>query len=368
MLKIKKKKGEKKMKLASEKCFNRTICPVMNIKGKTVTYPLTVKHKTFWFRCDRGILGPKQMMIMDIIGTKLIHGVYGNSSFSDRIPTYNEIRVKKISGQWMSYKLLKYVTENLSTTHGGEIPKSWYSEEGRLSEIDKDNQRIKSALVITLNDGVLRKELPFLRKYSYVQIEKMITQTAECILKLNYPIRFFNGKEYQTIPFNNYGLPSTLFTGLDIKNTKLSKDNHVLEREYIIQLNTILGYMFMQNAASCYMDLLPGKFYEMSDYAQLFYRLLILTYSKNEKSGKTPKNPVSLEEIRTRLVLKTPDSYMVRKIINRILKELEDYKFISAPKEEKIYGAYMYSYKKNTWKEITGEDETTETDLDYIGN
>jgi hypothetical protein len=36
MLKTKKKKGEKKMKLASEKCFNRAICPVMNIKGQVV--------------------------------------------------------------------------------------------------------------------------------------------------------------------------------------------------------------------------------------------------------------------------------------------------------------------------------------------
>jgi hypothetical protein len=356
------------MKLASEKCFNRAICPVMNIKGKIVKYPLVVKHKTFGFRCDRGILGPKQMMIMDIIGTKLIHSVYGNSSFSDRIPTPNETRVKNVSARWMSYKLLKYVTENLSTTHEGKIPESWRSEKGLLHEIDKDKPRIKDAVVLTLNDGVLRKELPFLRKYSSVQIEKMIRQTAECILKLNYPIRFFNGKEYQTIPFNNYGLPSTLFTGIDIKNRKLSKDNHVLEREYIIQLNTILGYMFMQNIASCYMDLLPGKFYEMSDYAQLFYRLFILTYFPNKKSGKSPKNPISLEEIRKRLVLKTPDTYMVRKTVSRILSELEDYNFISAPKEEKIYGAYMYSYKKNTWKDITGEDETPETDLDDIGN
>lgn len=61
------------IKLASEKSFNRGICPVMNIKDKTVTYPLKIQYGNFQFEAGRGILGPKQMMIMDIIGTKLIH-------------------------------------------------------------------------------------------------------------------------------------------------------------------------------------------------------------------------------------------------------------------------------------------------------
>jgi len=355
------------MKLASEKSFNRGICPVMNIKGKTVTYPFVVKHKTFGFYCNEGILGPKQMMIMDIIGTSLIHYVYGNTSFSDRIPTPKDIRVRKISAQCMSYKLLKHVTENLSVSDEGKIPESWYNREGKLYEIDKANPRIKNALYVTLNVGVLRKQLPFLRKYSSVQIQEMIRQTAECTLQLNYPIRFFNGKEYQTVPFNNYGLPSRLFMGIEIKNTKISKDKHILEREYTFRLNTVLGYMFMQNVTSCYMDLLPGKFYEMSDYAQLFYRLFILTYFPNKVSGKSPKNPVSLDEIRKRLDLKTRDTYMVRKVINRILSELEANNFIGDPKEEKICGAYMYRYKKNDWKDITSEEETSESDLDDIG-
>ena len=59
------------IKLASEKSFNLAICPVINIKGKTVTYPFVIKHKTFGFGCMDGILGPKNMMIMDIIATML---------------------------------------------------------------------------------------------------------------------------------------------------------------------------------------------------------------------------------------------------------------------------------------------------------
>jgi len=356
------------MKLASEKSFNRGICPVMNIKGKTVKYPLIIKHKTFEFACGKGILGPKQMMIMDIIGTQLIHQVYRNQSFSDRIPTPKDPRVQTISAQSMSRKLLKYVCGNLSKSDKGIIPQAWYDRDGRLSEIDKDNPRLKIPCSITVNDGVLRNQLPFLKKYSSLQIRDMIQQTHECIVWMNYPIRFNDGKDYQTFLFSNFGFPSRLFTLGETKNTKKSKNGHILEREYPIQLNTILGYMFMQNMSSCYMDLLPGKFYEMSDYAQLFHRIFIITYFPNKKSGKSPKNPVSLEEIRKRLVLKTPDTYMVRQVVKRILTELESYKFISDPKEEKIYGEYAYSYKKNSWKEITGEEETSETDLDELTN
>ena len=84
---------------------------------------------------------------------------------------------------------------------------SWYSKEGNLREIDKANPKIKLAPTITFDDGILRKELQFLKKYSSVQIQEMIRQTSRCTLRLNYPIRFFNGKEYQTFPFNNYSFP-----------------------------------------------------------------------------------------------------------------------------------------------------------------
>ena len=49
------------MKLAAEKSLNRGICPVMNIKGKTVTYPFTLQLFQFcmcsgdsWRKADDG--------------------------------------------------------------------------------------------------------------------------------------------------------------------------------------------------------------------------------------------------------------------------------------------------------------------------
>jgi len=115
------------------------------------------------------------------------------------------------------------------------------------------------------------------------------------------------------------------------------------------------------------MDLLPGKFYEMSDYAQLYYRLFILSYFPNKKTGRTPKNPIFIDEIRKRLVLKTKDTYSVRQIAKRILDELVRYNFIKDYAEEKLDMKYVYRYTRNSWKEITGEEKESETHLTDIG-
>jgi hypothetical protein len=216
--------------------------------------------------------------------------------------------------------------------------------------------------VLAVDDGLLRKELPFLRKYSSCQIRDMIVQASECSLVMNYPVRFFDGKEYKTFPFSNNLYPSKLFTIQEILETKMSKNHHVLERTYHIKFDTLLGYMFMQNVLSGHTDLLPGSFYEMSDYSQLFYRLFIRPYYNQVK------NPISIDEVRRRLVLKTKDTYMVRKVINRILNELVLHNFISSPCEEKVDGQYMYRYTRNSWEEMNSQAESSETDLKNLGD
>ena len=102
----------------------------------------------------------------------------------------------------------------------------------------------------------------------------------------------------------------------------------------------------MQNVLCCHTSLLPGHFYNMTEYAQLFYRMLVLLYYNGKKI------PISLKEIKARLVLKS-DNSMSRKVVERILKELKSNRFISNPKEIKREGSYWYTYKKNEWKTIT---------------
>jgi len=91
------------MKLAAEKNLNKYAFPVINLKGKQVSYPVNISYNTWGFGCAEGIFGPKNWMILDIPGTHMIHQKYNNThggtiEFKDRIPTSNDGRVKRLSG------------------------------------------------------------------------------------------------------------------------------------------------------------------------------------------------------------------------------------------------------------------------------
>jgi len=346
------------MKLAAEKNLNRYTFPVINLKGKQVTYPVEINYNDWGFGCSKGIFGSKNWMIMDILGTYVIHKMYndvheGRVEFKDRIPKSSDNRVKFVSGQCMSRELLKFVLDRQHEFSDGILPDFLYSDDSELIVNAKpDKRRIKKVTSIKVNDAYLKKQLSFLKKYTSVQLHNLIKQTAECKIIMKFPVRFFGGDNYQNIPYSNYNCqnnPSRFFSIVNTEEAKLSKHGHVLEREYEIRFDTLLGYFFIQNCLSCYTDLLPGKFYLMSDYAQLFYRMLILPYFNNVN------NPIGINKIKKRLVLKTKDTYMVRKIVRRIMDELESNSFIKNPKEGKVNAEYAYSYVKNDWKEINNE-------------
>ena len=70
----------KLIKLASEKCLNKFSFPIISIKGKPILkYPYHVGWGKFGFICHKGKFGPKDMMILDILGTYIIHKIYNNS-------------------------------------------------------------------------------------------------------------------------------------------------------------------------------------------------------------------------------------------------------------------------------------------------
>ena len=64
--------------------------------------------------------------------------------------------------------------------------------------------------------------------------------------------------------------------------------------------------------------------------------------------------------------MKTKDTCTVRKVIRRILEELALNNFIKDFSEEMLDRKYVYRYTRNTWKEITGEESTSVTDLKNI--
>ena len=336
------------MKLAAGKNLNKFAFPLFSIKGRKIVNPCSVSYSTFGFRLDKGEFGPKNWLVMDILGTLIIHTAYnlrsGKAEFVGRIPTQNDPRVKKASEAGISYKLLKFLVKRMNPE--GIIPEALYGADADLRNIDPSHSRLRKVYSVTFTDSYLKEQIPFLAKYSSSQLHEMIRKTSECSVRMNFPVRFFNGKGYQNFPFNNYNSPCRLFTLSPVVDSKVSSDGHILERRYEVKFDTFLGYFYFQNCISCYVDLLPDKFYLMSDYAQLFYRMLVLPYFNDVK------NPVGIEEIRKRLALKTKDTYMVRKVVKRVLEELESNSFIKEPKERRLNGKYSYGYTKNFWKEI----------------
>jgi len=364
-MEIANKTGKQKriMALAAERHLNKNIFPVMSLKGKEISYPFIKKHKDQKMRCTAGKFGPKNMMIMDILGTYVMHNTFnkfddGSIFFTSRIPTERNMHVRQYSHVCISYKIMSYVNKVLKQHANGRIPNYLYVKDALPSNVDKIFGRIKLPQRVIISDSYLKEQLPFLKIYSSREIHELIKSTSECALEMTYPIRFFDGKKYEKYPFFNNSIPSTMYRLLNVNVIKTSKNGHVLDREYEIIFDTFLGYYFVQNCISCYTDLLPDSFYSLSDYAQLLYRLLILPYYKKVK------NPLSLDEIRYRLDFKTKDTYMVRKVVRELLEELEAHHLIKEPKEINPYGYYLYSFVRSTWKERVGSIETnSETDL-----
>ncbi len=339
------------MKLAAEKNINRYSFPVIAKKGNPLCHDQVFRQGAFQFLCETGILGAQQFMILDVLSTIVIHSTYNypitqKIDFHDRIPTMSDKRVQNVSNNFMSKAMIDYMIKDRYQCGEDVIPEGYYRKGGLLS-VDSKYGRMKEIRMLVLNDGFLKKKVSILKKYSSSEIYEMIKRTAECKIKMYYPIRCFENNSFINIPNRIYKFSSSFFRLGDVKPSKLSKNGCILERYYELKFDTLLGYSFIQNVLSGYTDLLPDKFYSMSEYSQLFYRFLILPYFKKVK------NPISLKEIKNRLVLKTYDTYMLRQTVKRILAELENNSFIRNSKEIFKEGEYHYGYDRLTWNEIT---------------
>jgi len=344
------------IKLAAEKTINKFTRPVISSKGNGIKYPNTFKTNSWTFLCLKGPLGPRHYMILDILATIMIHQIYnieqmnqnnGEIDFNWNIPTSNHSIVKEGSSLFVSREMLVYLRKLIE----GEdvIPSYLYADDAKLSDVIKDCKydRFKRPITIVFTDGMLKKHLPFLKKYSSVRLKDLIVETSNIVVCMNFPVRYFEEEKYHNFKHDNDDVDSTFFTIDSIEDCKHSQNGRVLERKYQISFATRLGYFFVQNCMSAYTDLLPSRFYLMTDFAQLFYRLLILPFFGDIK------NPLHLTYIKNRLWFKTRDTYMIRQVIKRIMSELEANTLIGEPRELKKDGQYVYSYIRTPWKDIS---------------
>jgi hypothetical protein len=346
------------VKLATVKTLNRFISPVIKLKGKPIQeYSVLNKNIDGLSVCDHGTIGADELMLMDILGTLATHGVYNNDSksgmdFSKRIPTSSDYFVRQKSGSSIPPKMIPHLIHRFDKQDSHVIPEFYYKmqKESLILE-DGMTYTMQPPRSLTFNDLDLFKKLPLLKKKLKTprRLFELIKKTSDCKLRMFFPFVLFEDGKYKKHQFVNRNCSSSLFR-FRIKSSETASNGNILSRKYQIAFDTILGFFFMQNVLSCHTSLLPGHFYNMSEYAQLFYRMLILPYYNGVKI------PISLKEIKARLVLKS-DNSMSRKIVKRRLEELEDNRFISNREEiQKKDGSYWYQYKKNDWGAMTKGD------------
>ena len=340
------------MKLVTEKNLNKYAYPVFPIKGRSIELPYRVHPDADVFNCIEGYMKPRNWLVMDILATYVIQYIFYHKAknvpidFKNKIPTSRDKIAHRYSCAGMDTFTIRELIElsNNSTT-------GYLQEGGAFQSVQNryEASRIRPIPNIVFSDRELKKQISFLRKYSSQQLCDMFKNAATCKVGMRYPVLVSERGKYMKYEYNNYNCPCSFFTITKITNSNISKDGHVLERLYNITFDTYLGYFFIQNVLSCYVDLLPYSFYKMSDYAQLYYRFMVLTYFNHIKDR------IRIDEIQRRLLLKTSDTHMLRTLIKDILKKLEAHSFIKDAREEFQHDTYWYVHQKTPWKDLIKE-------------
>ncbi len=337
------------MIMVTEKNLNKNAYPVFSVKDRKIETPVKIVNGKGNFVCQEGLMRSSNWIMMDILGTYIYHLAYRNPD--DPIDCNKKKYTAKDSEAYYTsrYGIHEHVLDSL--IRSSQEDKTGIINEAAYKEIMDDNYFDRTVpprniITLRLTDGELKKQFPFLKEYTSLDIHNMLKNTADCKVGMLYPVRFLEGRSTHNKEYNNYNYPCSFFTLTNVECSKMSKDRHVLERRYTIRFNSYLGYFFIQNVLSCYTDWLPENFYQLSDTAQLYYRRCVIPFYNGVKGT------MQIEEVQSRLQLKTQDNHALRRVIKRCMAELEAATYIKDPKEEYLYGHYCYTTHRTPWKQL----------------
>ena len=337
------------MILVTEKNLNKYAYPVFSVKGRNIETPYLIDESNSRFICQEGAMKPSNWMMMDILGTFIYHFAYRHPKdpIDCNKKKYNsrDSEAYYTSRYGMNEDVLDALIRRSQDYKTGIIDDAEYKEITDDYYHDRDFP-VRRIITLNLTDGDLKKHFRFLREYSSLGILGMFQNAADCKVGMKYPVRFLDMESTHSKEYSNYDCPCSFFTLMDVSGSKISKDGHVLERRYTIRFNTYLGYFFIQNIVSCYTDWIPDNFYQLSDTAQLYYRRCVIQYFNGVKET------LNIEEIKSRLQLKTEDSHSLRHVIKRCLSELEAASYIKGAEEQYLYGHYCYTARKTPWSQL----------------
>ena len=322
----KKSRPENKWSNTSERGINKAIPPVVKKKGHKVEFPFQWNDVRSGHECfiNNGYWSAKNYMLMDVLGYFLLLNK-GN----DTVP--------KVASEL--FKDLDSIKRREGEFNCKQEDQPLHTEHLRLTETG-----IKA---LTGNKHWIRFDDKLFRKFTGKpmgsgDILKLIHETSQVEFKLVYPVRLKDNKKSPKEKLYSMNMFSRFFEFGYIDKQIRGSDGAILSREYFVSFNTILGELLVHNLMSMNYDWINTNFYNLSNYAQIFYRKFLLhhNYKRLQINLETIVNKIQFDDKNITNLINT--------IENSILKSLQEFGFISEyQKEGGLYGTKYIIYQSD---------------------
>ena len=294
----------------TERGVNKAIPPVIK-KGKKEILPFQWEGRN-GEQCtiDRGYWGRKNYMLMDILGAFFLL-----KQGDGRHPEISAPLFRDLESIGMREDDLNECADQRVIT----------SKINMITESDISSIR-KYPYWVRFDDKYFRQFTGL--NLSSNKIFRLILDTSRVEFKLTFPVRLEKNGKKKTQHWYPMNFFSRFFEfGYFDKDQR--SDGFVVNREYYVIFNTILGELFVSNLTSHNFDYLDNSFYKLPDLAQVFYKTQILHHTLN-------KMELYLENFAIRLNLKMSNRTMLRQTIeNNILNPLCKSGFIKSYRRER---------------------------------
>lgn len=259
-----------------------------------------VYNKTF-FKCTN-MFGAKQLMIIDILTTLAFHKIYNDKGYDIE---FNEFLFDDKKQKVIS--MFNFNKDNLI----------------------QDIIDLKP-ISIEFTDKYLRKKLPCIDKLKKKDLFNLILNLSKNKIKMRYPVSYYFDKKFIKESYNNVMYESCLFS------LETIEENNMIN--YKVTFDTLLGRLLINNVLSVNRGIVVDKFYKLNSTTQLLYRYLMLPFHGSRKKD------LNVEEVKTRLNLKSREYEIIKYIIPKCLESLRLNSFISKWKFNQITTNFSYEH------------------------
>jgi len=261
----------------SERGMNKVIPPFYKREGQTFPVEWTDK---WGYACyvSNGYWSAKNYRVMDALGYMFLLKVGGNRLSKYSNPLFDDL-----------YEIQQ--RENQLNSGQGHI-------------ISFGNKHY-----IRFTDDDFRKFTGLRLSSSEIMI--LLLETSRVEFKLTFPVRLKStGSKENTHRMNYY----SRFFEIGVEDMKVKSNGIVINRQYQIVYNTLLGELFVNNLLGKFNDRIDLKFYLLPNSAQIFYRKALLNhnYGRNEFTLETIAEYAGLKDSNQRNLITTVETNILQ--------------------------------------------------------